>query len=117
MNLKNEKAQYWPSMAAFYSLSWAAQRDQFNFFNFDERWYRSQVVGVNLNIPLFKSGTQRARVQQASIALDQARQTTVQVSQGLLLEEARAKNTLSSAYENYINVREYGAYSIPIEIR
>jgi outer membrane protein len=106
MNLKNEKAQYWPSVAAFYSLSWAAQRNRFNFFNFDERWYRSQVVGLNLNIPLFKSGTQRARVQQASIALGQAHQTTVQVSQGLLLEEARAKNTLSSAYENYINVKE-----------
>jgi outer membrane protein len=105
MNLKNEKAQYWPTVGAFYSLSWAAQRNQFNFFDFNERWYRSQALGVNLNIPLFKSGTQKARVQQASIALDQARQTALQVSQGLLLEEAQAKNTLSSAYENYINVR------------
>jgi outer membrane protein TolC len=61
---------------------------------------------VNLNIPLFKSGTQKARVQQALIALDQARQTTLQVSQGLLLEEAQAKNALSSAYENYINVKD-----------
>jgi outer membrane protein len=106
MNLRNEKAQYWPSVGAFYSLSWAAQRDQFNFLNFDERWYRSQVIGVNLNIPLFKSGTQKAKVQQASIALDQARQTILQVSQGLLLEETQAKNTLSSAYENYINIKD-----------
>jgi len=106
MNFKNEKAKYWPTVGAFYSLSWAAQRNQFNFFDFNERWYRSQALGVNLNIPLFKSGTQKARVQQASIALDQARQTKLQVSQGLLLEEAQAKNTLSSAYENYINVRD-----------
>jgi outer membrane protein TolC len=61
---------------------------------------------VNLNIPIFKSGAQKARVQQALIALDQARQTTRQVSQGLLLEEAQAKNTLSSAYENYINIKD-----------
>jgi outer membrane protein TolC len=106
MNLRNQQAQYWPTMSAFYSLSWAAQRNQFNFFNFDEKWYRSQIVGVNLNIPIFRSGTQKARVQQASIALDQARETVTQVAQGLLLEEARAKNTLSSAYENYINVKE-----------
>jgi outer membrane protein TolC len=106
MNLRNEQAQYWPTMSAFYTLSWAAQRNSFNFLDFDEKWYRSQIIGVNLNIPLFKSGTQKARVQQASIALDQARQTTLQVSQGLLLEEAQAKNTLSSAYENYINVKE-----------
>ncbi|UCE40618.1 MAG: TolC family protein [Candidatus Aminicenantes bacterium] len=106
MNLKNEKAQYWPTVAAYYSLSYQAQRNQFNFLNFDEKWYRSQAIGVNLNIPVFKSGAQKARVQQASIALDQARQTTLQVSQGLLLEEAQAKNSLSSAYENYINVKD-----------
>ena len=106
MNLKNEKAQYWPTVGAFYTLSWAAQRDRFNFLDFNERWYRSQMIGVNLNVPLFKSGVQKARVNQASIALDQARQTMLQVSQGLLLEEARAKNALSSAYENYINVKE-----------
>lgn len=106
MNLKNERAQYWPTLGAYYSLSWAAQRNRFNFFNFDEKWYRSQVVGVNLNIPVFRSGAQKARIQQALISLDQARQTTLQVSQALLLEEAQAKNTLSSAYENYLNVKD-----------
>jgi outer membrane protein TolC len=106
MNLRNEKVQYWPTVSAFYSLSWAAQRNRFNFFDPNEKWYRSQALGVNLNIPIFKSGAQRARVQQASIVLDQARQTTQQAAQGLLLEETQAKNALSSAYENYINVRE-----------
>lgn len=106
MNLKNEKAQYWPTVGAYYALAWNAQRNKFNFFNFDEKWYRSQVVGVNLNIPIFKSGAQKARVQQASIALGQARQTTIQVSQGLLLEETQAKNALSSAFESYVNVKD-----------
>ncbi len=106
MNLKNEKAQYWPTVGAYYSLSYMAQRNKFSFLNFDEKWYRSQVVGVNLNIPVFRSGTQKARVQQASVALDQAHQTTLQVSQGLLLGEAQAKNALSAAYENYINVKD-----------
>ena len=106
MNLKNERAQYWPTVGAFYTLSWAAQRNQFNFFNFDEKWYRSQAFGVNLNIPLFKSGSQKARVKQASLALDKAHQTTLQVSQALLLEEAQSKNALLSAYENYINVKD-----------
>jgi outer membrane protein TolC len=63
-------------------------------------------VGVNINIPVFKSGAQKARVQQAAIALDQARKTSKQVSQGLLLEETQAKNTLSSAHENYQNLRD-----------
>lgn len=111
MNFKNEKAQYWPSIAAFYTLSFMAQRNQFSFFNFDERWYRSQAVGVNINIPVFKSGAQKARVQQASVALDHARKTTRQVTQGLLLEETQAINNLSSAYENYLNLRDNMALS------
>ncbi len=106
MNLKNEKTQYWPTIRAFYTLSYNAQRNNFSFFNFDEKWYRSQIVGVNIDIPLFKSGAHKARVQQASLALDQARKTTKQVSQGLLLEQAQAKNELSSAYENYINLQD-----------
>jgi len=106
MGLKNEKAQYWPTVAAFYSLAWAAQRNRWNFFDFENKWYRSQAIGLSLNIPLFKSGSQKARVQQASIALDQARKTVQQVSQGLLLEETQAKNDLSAAFENYVNVRD-----------
>jgi len=105
MNLKNERAQYWPTIAAFYTLAFNAQRNSFNFFDFDDKWFRSQIIGININIPVFKSGSQKARVQQAAIALDQARKTTKQVSQGLLLEQAQAKNALSSAYENYHNMR------------
>lgn len=106
MNLKNEKSKYWPSLAAFYSLSFNAQRNSFNFLNFDYKWFRSQIVGVTFDIPLFKSGSQKARVQQAALSLDQARNTTRQVAQGLLLEDKQAQNTLSAAYENYRNVKD-----------
>ena len=106
MALKNEKAQYLPTVLAFYSFQWNAFRDAFSFFNFRERWFRTQVVGVNVNIPIFSSGVQKARVAQASIALDQARNTKIQASQGLTLEAARAKSTLDSAFENYLNTKE-----------
>jgi outer membrane protein len=106
MNLKNEKAKYWPTVAAFYSLSFNAFRDSFNFFNMNKDWYRTQTVGVNINFPLFKSGAQKARVQQASLALEQARTTARQASEGLVLEEAQAKNALASAFENYQNIRD-----------
>ncbi len=106
MNLKNEKAKYWPTVAAFYSLSLNAFRDTFNFFNLNKDWYRTQTIGVNVNFPLFKSGAQKARVQQASLALEQARTTARQVSEGLVLEEAQAKNSLASAFENFRNTKD-----------
>jgi len=106
MNLKNEKAKYWPTIAAFYSLSFNAYRDTFNFIELTKDWYRTQTIGVNINLPIFKSGAQKARVQQASLALEQARTTARQVSEGLVLEEVQAKNALASAFENFRNNRD-----------
>lgn len=106
MALKNEKSKYWPTISAYYTYQRNAFRDSFNFFNFSENWFRAQIVGVNINIPVFKSGAQKARVSQASIALEQARNASRQASQGLLLQETQSRNNLTSAYENYSNVRK-----------
>ena len=106
MALKNEKAQYFPTISAFYSFQWNAFRDAFTFFDFQESWFRTQVLGFNINIPVFRSGAQRAKVAQASIALEQARIAKTQASQGLTVEAASAKSALYSAYENYLNTKE-----------
>jgi outer membrane protein TolC len=63
-------------------------------------------LGININLPIFRSGVQRAKVAQAFIALKQVRNAKVQASQGLTLEAARAKSNLDSAYENYLNTKE-----------
>ena len=106
MALKNEKAQYFPTVSAFYSFQWDAFRDAFTIFDPKERWFRTQILGVNINIPLFTSGVQRAKVAQASIVLKQARNTRIQASQGLIVEAASLKSALDSAYENYLNTKE-----------
>lgn len=103
---KNAKAKYWPTISAFYTYQQAAQRDSFNFLNFEHDWFRSQIFGINVYIPIFKSGGERARVAQAAIALEQARTTRIQASQGILLEDAEARNALSAAHENYLNVKD-----------
>jgi len=105
MALKNEKAKYLPTITAFYTFQWNAMRDAFNFFNSSERWYRTQVLGVNMSIPIFQSGRQNAKVQQAFIALKQAQNAKRQVSQGLVLEAARAEAAFETAYENLLNTR------------
>ncbi|MFC2165873.1 TolC family protein [Acidobacteriota bacterium] len=105
LSLKNEKAKYWPSISAFYTYQQSAFRDSFNVFSYNKEWFRSQILGVNVRIPIFKSGGQKAKVQQAAIALEQARTAMEQASQGILLEDANARNSLSASYENYLNVR------------
>jgi len=109
--LKNEKSKYFPTVAAFYTYQQSAMRDAFNFFNFDKNWFRAQFFGININIPIFKSGAQKARVQQAAITLDQMRNAREQAAQGILLEASKARVNLESAYENYLNTKENMALS------
>ncbi len=103
---KNAKTKYWPSISAFYTYQQVAQRDRFNFLNFNKDWFRSQMFGINIYIPIFKSGGERARVAQAAIVLKQARNLRLQASQGILLEDAQARNALSAAYENFLNIKD-----------
>jgi outer membrane protein len=103
LDLKNEKMKYFPTVAAFYSFNWNAMRNEFNFLNFDEKWYKTQVVGVSLNVPIFKSGSQKAKVQKAAISLKQAQNAKHQVSEGLELEAARARSDLDSAQDTFVN--------------
>ncbi len=106
MAMKNEKMKYWPTITAFYTFQWNAFRDAFNFFSAKERWFRTQMLGVNVNIPIFKSGAQKARVQKATIALKQAQTAREQAAEGLALDAARTRADLESAYDNYVNTRE-----------
>jgi len=103
--LKNEKAKYWPKVSAFFTYQQNAFRDSFNFFASEERWFPLQILGININIPLFKSGEQKARVGQAQVSFEQARVARAQASEGLRLESEQAKADLSSLYENYLNVK------------
>jgi outer membrane protein TolC len=106
MALKNEMVRYLPTVVAFYTFQWSAMRNSLNFFNFDERWFRSQMVGLNVNIPVFQSGAQKARVQQARIALEQARNAREQAARGLSLEMANARAALDSAHKSYDNTKQ-----------
>jgi outer membrane protein TolC len=102
--LKNEKSKFWPTISAFYTYQRSAMRDSFDFFKSDKDWFRAQILGVNINFPIFKSGAQRARVQQAALALEQASNNREQAAQGLRLEISRAETGLQSARENFQNM-------------
>ena len=105
MDLKNEKMKYLPTVSAFYTFQLNAMRNSFNFFSSDEKWYQTQLMGVNVNIPIFKSGAQKTRVQKAAIAVEQARNAKQQVAEGLSLEAASARSDFESAHENYTHTQ------------
>jgi outer membrane protein len=103
LNLKNEKSKYLPSLAAFYSHSRNAQREEFNFMKSGELWFPTTLIGLNINLPIFSSGMKRAKVNQAKLDLEKLRNSKLQAEQGLELEVSQARVTLISSLENYQN--------------
>jgi len=101
MSMKKEKAEYLPSLSASFTHQQLAMRDQFNFFDFNKKWYSSSMLSFNLNIPIFSSGTRHVRVQKAELALQKARNNKESGRQSLLLAARQAKDNYLNAVDKY----------------
>ncbi len=61
-----ERADYWPSLAAFGNFTYAGSSDTWNF-----QTYNSAMVGLTFSMNLFKGGRVSKKVEQAEIAVMQ----------------------------------------------
>lgn len=96
LSLKNTKANYLPSLAAFLSHQQVAMRNDFDFFDGDKDWFPTTVWGLSLNIPIFSSGQRASQVSQAKLAVQKTQNTVAQLDKGLQLQYIQ----FSSGYNN-----------------
>lgn len=92
LNMLNKKAiqgEYYPKLSLFGQQSWQAQRNEFNFFENNQRWFQQTVVGVKLSVPIFDGLYKHSRVQQSQIDI-----------QKLELDQINTKRQLNVGYEN-----------------
>lgn len=104
MQLERSKAL--PRLSAFLNYGTSANSEDFSFFNGDQKWYQSSVVGVSLNIPIFSSGLRSARTQRTKIALDQAETDFENTKQKIKLNLTTARSNYQFAIENLENSRK-----------
>jgi outer membrane protein TolC len=104
--VKKEKTEYLPTISAFFSHSLMAMRNSFNFLDKDQEWFPSTVVGLNINIPVFFSGQRGAKLAQAKMALEKAKNDRKQVEDGLQLELLRARSDFATALEGTQKTRD-----------
>ena len=101
MDMKLKRSAYLPTLSAFYSMDFAAQRDEFNFFDSDQDWYRASMIGLSFNVPIFSSGFRKAGVSQKRIAYEQARNNKEFAAEGLQVEFEQYKYDFANALEKY----------------
>lgn len=101
-----EVSKYMPTLSAFINYGTSANSEDFTFFNGDQKWYQSSVLGVSLNIPIFSSGMRSAASQRTRIALDQAKTDLEQTKQEIKLDLTTAQSNYQFAIENYENSKK-----------
>jgi len=98
LQLKLEKSEYMPNLAAFINVQTQAQRQGWDFFDGSKKWYGSSFWGVEMNIPLWSSGIRSARVQQAKINLEKLDIADKQLRTGLTIQVQTAQSEFNNAY-------------------
>ncbi len=104
--VKLEQSTYLPTLTAFFSAQTMAMRNDFDFFNTSKPWYPSTFWGVEMNIPIWSSGTRSAKVQKAKLNLKNMNVMDDQLKNGLNIYVYTAKTDFTTAYLVYRNKKE-----------
>lgn len=103
LQMKLSKSEYLPTMSAFYQYQQSGLRDKFDFFDFNKTWFPSQMIGVQLDIPIWSSGMRKYKVNQAKLALDKVRVQDTELRQQLNLTIETYRSEFNNAYLIYNN--------------
>jgi outer membrane protein len=96
--LKEVKFSSLPSLSAVFQHGYNAYRNEFNFFNSDP-WYSQTFWGLQLKVPIFSSGNNKANLNQAKIEIKKNENTIHEFEQSLIFQEKQAQNNLEHAQE------------------
>lgn len=100
-NLKRYHMAGLPSLSAFMNYGKNAGRSDFDFFDKDQPWFTTWIVGLSLNVPIFDGFQRRSRVTQAKLAVEKNDIQLEGLRQTIDLQIAQSKTSLRN---NVINL-------------
>jgi outer membrane protein TolC len=115
LEMKLEKSRALPRLSAFVNYGTQANSNNFTFFDSDQIWYQSSILGVSMNIPIFSSGLRSSRTQQARISLDQSKTQLEETIQNVKLQFDSAKSDYQFSIDKYENAKKNLALAERIE--
>jgi outer membrane protein TolC len=102
LDVKRLKWGYLPSVVAYGSYQWNAQRNQFNFANDkndpSKQWFKVALIGATLNFSIFDGLQRNYRIQQAKITSLKSQNTLHNLELAAELEASAAGTNYNNAY-------------------
>ena len=96
-DVRRYKLSYAPTVSAFYNFQRTGQRNSQGNDNSPWFWYSTNLVGLNVSVPIFDGNQKKYKIQQSQFALEKAMNSLDNVKKGIDLEMVVAKNTLTNA--------------------
>ena len=111
IDVKRLKWGYLPTLAAYGAYQFNAQRQEFNFLDFDDadpskKWFKIALVGATLNLNIFDGLQRHYKIQQAKIASQKNKNTLRTIEQGAELEITMASISYENAYATLNNQKK-----------
>ncbi|MCU0359259.1 MAG: TolC family protein [Bacteroidia bacterium] len=97
LELKRNKYQYLPSLAAYASLQQQAMRTKFDVFDIDQPWYPIRMIGVTLNVPIFNGGQKHYKIQQSKLELQKTNNSLEFLQRSIDVEVANTNMQFKNA--------------------
>jgi len=103
LSLKREKSLFLPTLSAFYAHSVSGQTNNFDdYFNGNQKYYQSNIIGAGLRWDIFNSGSKIVKVQQAKLEVDKMKNQEYILEQSLQFQVNQSRTQLKNAYDTYI---------------
>lgn len=106
LDLRRYKSLYLPNVSAFLNYSENAQRNEWNFLESGQEWYRTTILGISMNVPIFSSGDRAAKVSQAKLKIEKVRVADEMLKSGLEIQISTARNTFTNSWKAYQNKKK-----------
>jgi outer membrane protein TolC len=95
-NIKRYQLSYLPTITLNGAYTKNAQRTQFDFFEKNGNWFKTSLIGLNINLPIFTGMSRMAKVNKAKLELQQ-------VDNQMTALKNNIDNELSQAKLNYMS--------------
>lgn len=100
-DIKQARSAYFPSLYGIGSYGTLAQREKFDFFNTDKRWFDFGSLGFSLKIPVFDGLKAKSQVQQRKLELEKIENNITNFEEAMTLQVTNAQNNLANAISEY----------------
>lgn len=106
LDVKRQRLSYLPAAFAYASLSEGAQRNEFDIFDTDKKWYPTSVIGAKVTMPIFTGFQRNSKNQQAKLSLLKAENNIDFIKKSIDLEIASSTTILQNAASSLENQKK-----------